>query len=104
MKENVAEISLSEINIIPINPRNGHIGFASFVINGQFYVGRVGIHSTPSGEIRLLYSRETLSNGTVSTAFHPITKYAGLEITRQVAAKWNALISRSILRGYSHET
>lgn len=100
----MTEISLSEINIIPIKPRDGHIGFVSFVINGQFYVGNVGIHSTPSGDIRLLYPRGNFSNGTMLTYFHPITKYAGLEITRQVAAEYNALIARSMLRGYSHET
>jgi hypothetical protein len=93
-----ATIVLSEINIIPIKPHEGHIGFVSFVINGQFYVGNVGIHSTSSGDIRLLYPRGDLSNGIMLTCFHPITKYAGFEITRQVAAKYNAMLASSILR------
>jgi hypothetical protein len=96
------EIQLSEINVIPIKPREGHIGFASFVINGQFYVGNVGIHSTLSGDIRLLYPEEILPNGKMVCSFHPITKYAGLEITRQVVAKYNSIITNSILRGCSH--
>jgi hypothetical protein len=102
--KNMTEISLSEINIIPIKPREGHLGFASFVINGQFYVGNVGLHSTPSGNIRLLYPEEILSNGKIICSFHPITKYAGLEITRQVTAQYNRILTNSILRGYSDGT
>jgi hypothetical protein len=99
--KNIA-ITLSEINIIPINAHDGHIGFVSFVINEHFYVGNVGIHSTPSGDIRLVYPNGTSSNYTLFPSFHPITKYAGLEITRQVTDKWNALMAKSILRGYGY--
>jgi len=103
MNENMA-IVLSEINIIPIKPQDGHIGFVSFVINGQFYVGNIGIHSTPSGDIRLVYPEAASSSWKMVTSFHPITKYAGLQITQQVVAKYNSMIARSILRGCSHET
>lgn len=102
-----AQINLSEISIIPIKPINGLLGFASFVINGQFYVGNVGIHSKPCGAIRLLYPEKALPNGKIVSSFHPITKNAGSEITKQVALKYNNILTNSIskptLRGYANE-
>lgn len=95
-------IHLSEICIIPIRPREGHIGYTTFILDERFYVGNVGIHSTPTGDIRLLYPSAMLPNGKLITTFHPITKYAGLEITRQVAAKYNELLEQSVLRGHSY--
>ena len=105
--EKVTEIFLSEINIVPIQPRDGLIGFCSFVLNGQFYVGDIGLHSRPSGEIRLLYPDRVLPNGKIISSFHPITKDAGSKITREISRKYNDiltdLISRSMLRGYDNE-
>ena len=89
-------IHLTEIEIIPIKPINGLLGFASFVINEQFYVGNVGIHSKPCGNIRLLYPEKILPNGKVVSSFHPITKDAGIEITRQITLKYNNILTNSI--------
>jgi len=84
-------IHLNEIEIIPIKPRDGLLGFASFVLNEQFYIGNVAIHSTPEGNIRLLYPTKLLSNGKNVSSFHPITKEAGLEIVRQISLKYEGL-------------
>jgi DNA-binding cell septation regulator SpoVG len=86
-------ISLSEIEIIPIKPVNGLLGWGSFVLNEQFYIGNVGIHSTPYGTIRLLYPEKILPNGKTVSSFHPITKNAGSEITDQIIRKYNDLFA-----------
>lgn len=102
------QIHLTEIEIFPIKPNNGLLGFASFILNGQFYIGNIGLHSRPDGSIRLIYPNKLLPNGKIVSSFHPITKNAGSEITRQVALKYNNILTNSIskptLGGYIHET
>ena len=39
---------LSEIQIIPIKPQNGLVGFASFVLDGSLYLGSIGIIASVS--------------------------------------------------------
>ena len=44
------EITLSEIEIIPVKPHNGLIAFSSFVLNKSFYIGDVAIFLDISAE------------------------------------------------------
>jgi len=89
-------IVLTEIEIYPIKPHEGLIGFVSFVLNEQFYVGNVGLHLRPSGEIRLLYPHKRLGNGKEVNCFHPITKSAGNKIIEQISNEYNALVNKSL--------
>ena len=89
-------ITLTEIEIYPIKPQEGLIGFVSFVLNEQFYIGNVGLHLRPSGEIRLLYPQKLLGNGKAVNCFHPITKSAGSIIINQISSKYNALVNKSL--------
>ena len=88
-------MKISEINIVPIRPRDGLLGFVSFVLDNQFFVGNIGIHSTLDGNIRLVYPDQCLPNGKVVNSFRPITKNAGLEITQQVTLKYNDLVVKA---------
>lgn len=87
-------ISVSEIQIIPIKPRNGHVAFASCVINGNIYIGDIAIHTSISipGEYRLLYPTRKLPNGKQISCVHPITKEAGETIQRAIISKYRELI------------
>lgn len=50
------EIVISEIQIIPVKPKNGLIGFASCVVNNQLYLGSIAIYTRPDGSgYRLVY-------------------------------------------------
>lgn len=91
-------MKISEINIIPIKPKDGLLGFTSFVIDDQFFIGHVGIHSTPNGDIRLLYPNRCLPNGKFISCFHPITKEAGLEITKNISHQYHVIFNK-----FSHE-
>ena len=92
MIENVKRIYLSEIEIVPIKPRQGLLGFATFVINDAFYIGSVGIHSTPDGSIRLLYPDKVLINGKKISVAHPINKECGELITEAVLRVYRSLL------------
>ena len=85
-------ILLSEISILPLKPKDGLLGFASFVLNNQFYFGEVAIRSCLDGRIRLLYPVKKLSNGKDVPLYHPITKKAGDKIQEIIASEWEALM------------
>ena len=53
-KEDVKS-KISELNITPIKPRDGLIGFVSFVFDNSFYLGSIGIHTKMSGGYRLTF-------------------------------------------------
>lgn len=48
---------VSEINIIPIKPHNGHVAFVSFVLFEKLYINSVAIYTRFGGGIRLVYPR-----------------------------------------------
>lgn len=49
---------VSEINLVPIKPKFGHIAFASFVLFDSIYVGSVAVYTRPGGGIRLVFPRK----------------------------------------------
>lgn len=79
------EISLSEIQILPVKPRNGLLAFCSFVINNAFYVGDVAIYSRLDGSgYRLVYPIKVLPNGLKINCFYPINRESALALENQV--------------------
>ena len=50
------EVKLSEIQVIPVKPRDGLIGFVSFVLDEKYYVSSVAIYTRLDGSgYRLTY-------------------------------------------------
>lgn len=89
------EIILSEIEIIPIKPRNGLLAFVSFVINKSFYVGDIALYSLLSGKgFRLSYPIKILKNGLRVNCFHPINSQVAEDIEKQVTATYLKLIEK----------
>lgn len=87
------KIILSEIQILPVKPQNGLVAFASFVLNGQFYIGNVAIYTTIDGcDYRLVYPDKNLPNGKKINLFHPISREAGESIKEVVINKYKEFI------------
>ena len=90
------EITLSEIQIIPVRPRDGLLAFCTFVVNNSFYCADIAIHSRLDGEgYRLSYPSKTLINKTRIQIFNPINKQVAQAIEEQVVKKYLALIQRA---------
>ncbi len=88
-------IIVGEVQIIPVKPRNGLIGFASCVLNYQLYLGSIAIHTRPDGcGIRLVYPSKILPNGLSVSCVHPIRRETGDVITGAVAEKMQELASK----------
>ena len=87
---------LSEIQIIPVKPRDGLVAFASFVLNDSFYVGDIAIHSRLGQEgFRLVYPMRTFRNGARVNIFHPIKKEVAREIERQISEAYQELLLKT---------
>lgn len=92
------ELFISEIQIIPIKPRNGLVAFASCIINDSFYLGNIAIYTSPSNPegFRLVYPSKTLPNGKDINVFHPINKQSGRIISEAIIKKFKEIISKTI--------
>lgn len=78
---------ISEIQIIPIKPKDGLVGFASLVFDNTFYLGSIGIHTRPQGGYRLTYPTRKTTKNTLPI-FHPINKEIATAIEQAVIAEF----------------
>ena len=86
------EIVVSEIQIVPVKPKNGLVAFASCVIDGQFYVGDIAIYTRPHGEdYRLVYPCKNLPNGKRINCFHPINREAAHKVNEAILTVFRGL-------------
>ena len=98
-------IKLTEIQIVPVKPKDGLIAFVSFVMNGSFFIGDVAIHSRiDQPGYRLVYPAKTLFNGLKINCFKPINKPTADEIEGQVLGEFEKLIEKAKkMEGSSYE-
>ncbi len=83
-------MKITEVQIELIKPNNGLIGFASLVIDGNVYLGSIGIHKKLNADgYRLTYP----SKGNF-TLFHPINKQASSIIENEVFAKLKEVMNK----------
>lgn len=90
MDTNVMENKISEIQITPIKPMDGLVGFASIVLNDSFYLGSIGIFTRPQGGYRLTYPTRKGLGGSMNI-FHPINKVAAEQVEQAVISKFEEI-------------
>lgn len=100
----MSEIVISEIQIIPVKPKDGLVAFASCVINNWLYVGSIAIHSSPASlsGFRLVYPSKTLKNGTKLSICHPISKESGDVIQETIVSQYKELMEE-VMKGNGKE-
>ena len=84
---------LSEIQIVPIRPKDGVVAFASFLLDGWLYLGSVAIMTRPQGGYRLLYPTKKLADRNIPI-YHPIRREIAQQIEQVVVAKFEDVMSR----------
>lgn len=84
------KLQILEINITPLRNQNGLVGFASCVLNNQFYCGNIAIYTSPSSSkgFRLVFPNKKLPSGQVVACFHPINKEAEQQVTSAIINKY----------------
>lgn len=87
------KLFISEIQIIPVKPKEGLVAFASCVINNALYIGNIAIYTSPTNPegYRLVYPLKVLPNGKEINCVHPITREAGEAITKPIINKFREL-------------
>lgn len=92
------ELSPTEIQIIPVKPKDGLVAFASCVVNNSLYIGNIAIYTSPTNPegYRLVYPLKTLPNGKEINCVHPITKEAGDTISKAIIRKYKRLFKPKV--------
>ncbi len=91
----MSEIVVSEIQIIPIKPKDGLVAFASCILNNQFYIGDIAIYTRPDGQdYRLVYPCKILPNGKRINCFHPINREAADRVTKAILTVFRDLTEK----------
>lgn len=85
-------MKITEINIIPIKPDKGLVGFASFVLNNSLYLSSVGVVTRPRGGYRLVYPTKKVGNRNINI-FHPINKTCAELIEKVVVEKFEEVMT-----------
>ena len=84
------KITKLEINLIKLN--QGLIGFANIVLEDQFFVGSIGIHSKLNGKgYRLTYPSRKVGDQNI-TIFHPVKLELSRTIEEAIEAQINKLL------------
>ncbi|MBI5150147.1 MAG: septation protein SpoVG family protein [Candidatus Omnitrophica bacterium] len=89
-------LSISQIQIVPISPKDGLVAFASATINGDFAVGGIAIFTSlnsPDG-FRLVYPTKFSSTGNQFYCFRPLTKKAGDALHKPIIAEYLRIIDK----------
>ncbi len=84
---------ISEVQVVPIKPQNGLIGFASFVLYEAIYCGSVGIFTRPNGGYRLTYPTRKVMSKDVGV-FYPINQQVGFTIEEAVIKVLEEVVSK----------
>lgn len=87
------EASISEIQIVPVKPKDGLVAFASFVLDGKYYIGSVAIFTRLGKEgYRLSYPSRKVGEKNINI-FYPISQFIGKFIEEAITEKVNELFN-----------
>jgi len=84
---------LSEVQIIPVKPQNGLVAFASFVLDGNLYLGSIGIVTRPNGGYRLVYPTKKVADRNLNI-FYPINKEFALTIENEIVKQFENVMKK----------
>lgn len=89
------ETKISELQIVPVKPKDGLIGFASFVLDEKYYVSSIAIFTRRDGSgYRLVYPTKKVFLSDINI-FHPINASVGKTIETEVMKKVNELVNET---------
>jgi len=85
---------ITEVQIVPIKPNNGLVGFASLVLDQKIYLGSIGIHTRIDGSgYRLTYPTKKVGDKNINI-YHPIIRDLGLAIEQAILEKAKEVFER----------
>lgn len=85
-------IEISEIQVVPVKPINGLVGFASIVFSNSFYIGSIGIHTRLDGSYRLTYPTKKSNLGNNMSLVYPINRQIADLVEKEVVKKFEEVM------------
>jgi DNA-binding cell septation regulator SpoVG len=89
-EDDVKNIVINEINIVPVRPQNGLVAFASCAVCDAFYVGNIAVYTAfnhPLG-YRLVFPTKKLASGKQVACFYPFRKDVEDSVARAIVGKY----------------
>lgn len=84
-------MKITEIQIIPIKPKDGLVAFASVVLENCLYLGSIGIYTKINGVgYRITYPTKKIGEKDINI-YHPINKELSKEIEKMIFKKLEEL-------------
>lgn len=88
-------MEVTEVNIVPIKAIDGLVAFASCVVNGQLYLGSLGVHRRlDDSGYRITYPTKRIGSRELNY-YHPLNKQVGSAIEQAIVAKCSELFEKS---------
>ena len=89
-------IKVAEVQFVMIRPQDGLIGFASCVIDNNFYIGSMGVHTKLDGSgYRISYPSKRVGEKSVNF-YYPINAETGRAIEKAVSEKVDKLFNKNL--------
>ena len=91
----MTDLNISEINVEPISNKEGLIGFTNFIVNNDFKICNVAIHTclSHSAGIRLVFPQKE-HNGLRLNTIYPINQAAYEVCVVAVATAYRELMQK----------
>ena len=85
-------MDVTELQIVPVKPSGGLVGFASFVLDGKLYLGSIGIYTRTDGNgYRLTYPTRKLGERNMHI-FHPISREASNYLEAVIGERFESVM------------
>ena len=90
------EITIKEIAIIPLKPKNGLVALASCIFDDKLYVGSIGIYTKLKGGYRLTYPTKKVGENSINI-YYPINKEIGDIIEKAIVEQYETLMQHNVI-------
>jgi|24BtaG_2_1085350.scaffolds.fasta_scaffold00346_7 DNA-binding cell septation regulator SpoVG len=84
-------IKVTRVDIMPVKQKEGLVGFATVVINGDLLLGSIAIRRDRQGRYFILYPIKKLGDKTFEI-YHPLNKETSIAISEAVVKRAKEVI------------
>jgi len=87
-------MKITEVQIIPIKPKDGLVAIASVVADNSLYLGSVGVYTRLDGSgYRITYPIKKIGNRNINI-YHPINKETSRVIEEAIISEVEKMLSQ----------
>ena len=87
-------MKITEIQIIPIKPKEGLVAFASVVVENSLYLGSIGVYTRIDGTgYRITYPTKKIGEKNINI-YHPINKETSKAIEEAIISEAEKILTQ----------